>query len=321
MRLQEKKTTPAMLVWAAAILVLSPAAFLYAGGEETIERSFNVKPGGTLTVDTQLGSIEVEGASGDRVEVKVIREVRNSSRKQAQELWEKFPVNFRQSGDDVTVTAEYTDKNRLRRLWDDLGRRLRVRFIITVPDVYNLDLNTSGGSISAAGVEGQILSKTSGGSLNFDDISGDIRGRTSGGSVKIGRVDGDTEVHTSGGSITIRQARGEVRADTSGGSITVDEVMGTIQAETSGGSIKATITRQPQGACHLKTSGGSVTVTLAEDIAVSIDARTSGGRVHADLPVTLRGEAKRTALEAELNGGGPELTLRTSGGSIYLKRK
>jgi DUF4097 and DUF4098 domain-containing protein YvlB len=318
---QKKKSYPVQIVLAAVLLALSHAAVLYGGTEDTIERSFTVKPGGTLKVDTQRGSIEVEGTSRNRLEVKVIREVRNTGRKQAEEIFEKFPVNFEQSGNNVIVTAEYADRNRLRRFWDDLGRKLRVRFIITVPEVYNLDLKTSGGSISTARIEGQIMSRTSGGSLSFDDITGDIRGRTSGGSIKIGQVNGDTEVHTSGGSITIRQARGEVDAHTSGGSITVDEVMGTIQADTSGGSIKATITRQPQGACHLKTSGGSVTVSLAEDIAVDIDARTSGGRVQTDLSVTIQGEVKRSALTAKLNGGGPELILRSSGGSIYLKRK
>jgi len=321
MRLQKKKSSFALAASAAAILALSPAAVLYAVTEDTIERSFSVKPGGTLKVDTQRGGIEVEGAPGNRVEVKVIREIRNTSREKAQEIWEKFPVDFRQQGNDVFVTAEYIEKNRLRRFWDDIGRRLRVRFIITVPEVYQLDLKTSGGGISVAQVEGQILSRTSGGSLNFDAITGDIRGRTSGGSITIGQVNGDTEVHTSGGSITISQARGDVDAHTSGGSITVHEVMGTIRADTSGGSIKATITRQPQGDCYLKTSGGSMVVSLAEGIAVDIDASTSGGRVRTDLPVTLQSKAKRNALEAKINGGGPDLTLRSSGGSINLKRK
>ena len=320
MRTWSSKIVLPGIVFALIVLPLATAA---AGGdiEDSIEKSFTVKPGGTLTVDTRRGSIEVEGASGSRVEVTVIREARTSNRDKAQEMFDKFPVDFEQRGSDVFVTANYQEKNVLKRFWNDMGNKLRVRFIIKVPEVYNVDLKTSGGSISVNDLEGRVLSRTSGGSLKFDNIAGDIKGRTSGGSVRIGEVYGDSEINTSGGSITIDRARGTVDAHTSGGSITVHEVMGAIQADTSGGSIKAFISRQPEGSCRLTTSGGGVTVTMADDISVDLDARTSGGSVRTDFPVTVQGEIKRSSLQAKVNGGGPELYLRSSGGSIVLKRR
>jgi DUF4097 and DUF4098 domain-containing protein YvlB len=308
------------IVFALVFLPLNTAAF---GGniEDTIEKSFTVKPGGTLTVDTRRGSIEVEGTSGSRVEVTVIREARTNNREKAAEMFEKFPVDFDQRGNDVFVTADYRENSAWKRFWNNLGNKFRAKFIIKVPEVYNVDLKTSGGSITVGDLEGRVLSKTSGGSLNFDNIAGDIDGRTSGGSVRIGEVYGDSKIHTSGGSITIDQARGTVDAHTSGGSISVHEVMGAIRAETSGGSVTAYLSRQPEGPCRLTTSGGTVTVTMAEDIGVDLDARTSGGSVRTDFPVTVRGEIKRSSLKAKVNGGGPELYLRSSGGSINLKRK
>jgi len=134
-------------------------------------------------------------------------------------------------------------------------------------------------------------------------------------------VDGRVDVHTSGGGITIDRARGDVEARTSGGGITVHEVTGTISARTSGGSVKAYISQQPEHACRLQTSGGSVTVYLSGGIGMVVDNHTSGGGIHTEFPVTLRGAVKRNTLQTELNGGGPELYLRTSGGSIYIKKK
>ena len=58
---------------------------------------------------------------------------------------------------------------------------------------------------------------------------------------------------------------------------------------------------------------------LPEDAAVDIDAKTSGGRVVADLPVTVEGTFESSALRGAIGGGGPQLRLRTSGGSIVLK--
>ena len=51
-----------------------------------------------------------------------------------------------------------------------------------------------------------------------------------------------------------------------------------------------------------------------------VDAHTSGGRINADFPLAIKGEISKNELKAELNNGGPELYLRTSGGSIYLKK-
>ena len=105
-----------------------------------------------------------------------------------------------------------------------------------------------------------------------------------------------------------------------GESITVDEVMGTIKAHTSGGSVKAHISKQPDSDCRLTTSGGSITVHLSADLGLDVNAKTNGGRVNTDFPVAISGEVSKRSMQAQMNGGGPELYLRTSGGSIYLKK-
>ena len=110
-----------------------------------------------------------------------------------------------------------------------------------------------------------------------------------------------------------------MHAKTSGGSIKVDEVLGPIEARTSGGSIRAQLSQQPHGPCHLGTSGGNVEVSLAADIGLQVDARTSGGRVSTDFSVP-QGTLDKNSLKGSINGGGPLMTLRTSGGSIRLRK-
>jgi len=304
--------------------------------EDSIKKSFRVGSGGTLNIETDVGSIEVQADGGNQVKVEVFRDVDARSKGEIDDILEDFKIDFDQRGDDVFITGEWKDKS--NRWWNRRKKRLKLRYVVSVPTKYNVDLQTSGGSISVDDLEGKVNSKTSGGSLNFGDIKGPVYGRTSGGSITldgcegtadvrtsgggihIGEVDGNVDAHTSGGSITIERAKGEVNAGTSGGSIKVEEVMGAIEATTSGGSVTAHISQQPKGRCYLKTSGGSVKVYLAEDIGVDLDARTSGGHVETDFPVTVQGKISKRSLQAEVNGGGPELILRTSGGSIYLRK-
>jgi len=321
------------MIWLMGIVFLFANAF--ADIEDTVEKSFKVGDNGTLTVSSQQGSIEVQAAGSNEVKIIIHRKFDTNSEKEKERILEDYNFEFKQSGDDVSLTVTHKDHDG----FFGIGRsRLQLRFVITVPQKYNVDLATSGGSISVADLHGKVLARTSGGSLTFGQIQGPVTGktsggsislqgcsgdadvRTSGGSIRLGQVDGQVSAHTSGGSITIDKAKGNVMATTSGGGIDVKEVMGTIQASTSGGSVKASLSQQPTADCKLSTSGGSITVTLAPEIKLDLDAATSGGRVVTEFPVTVQGELSKTRLQTEINGGGPNLTLRTSGGSIYINK-
>ncbi len=317
MRPSPSKSFTVAALFSAALLVTACYAF-ENGIQDTVNKSFAVGPGGTLSLESDLGSIEVRGTGGDKVDIEVVREIRTGREREAERILNEIDMKFDQSGNDVNVSLKY-DRSGLERLFNNIGRYLRIKFIVSVPERYNLDLYTKGGGISVDNIQGTVKSRTSGGGLKFDRIEGPITGRTSGGGIDIGDVKGETNVHTSGGSIRIGSAEGPIDAHTSGGGISVDEVMGSLQADTSGGSIKATITSQPKGDCRLTTSGGSITVHLGKGIGVDLDAKTSGGSVSTDFPVTIQGEIKRNALKAEINGGGPNLYLRTSGGSIRIR--
>ena len=69
----------------------------------------------------------------------------------------------------------------------------------------------------------------------------------------------------------------------------------------------------------LETSAGTVTVTLAAGIGLDVDADTSVGRVSSDIPID--GRVSRTSARGTVNGGGPELRLRTSAGSIRIRQR
>ena len=125
--------------------------------------------------------------------------------------------------------------------------------------------------------------------------------------------------NTSGGSIKVKNFNGPAGVHTSGGSIGLEGIAGAIEGSTSGGGIRAVLTSVKQ-AVRLETSGGSVSVQVAENAAFDLDAETSAGGVHSDLPVTITGKAEHSRLKGPVNGGGQTVRLRTSGGSIEIKK-
>lgn len=250
------------------VIAVSLAALWLVGTSQAepqkMAESFDVKSGGTLYLSSDAGSIEVESHNRDTVEINVEKKGRDA---------DDFEVEFAQDGNDVRVTGE---RNR------GFGSfKMSARFIVKIPENYNVELKTGGGSIE------------------LSDLKGTVDADTSGGSITLGRIEGD------------------VRVETSGGSIRVEEVAGNIDAHTSGGSIKAKISRQPTEDCRLTTSCGSVTAYLSPNIAVDLEASTSGGRVSSEFDVN--GSFKKRRISGTINGGGPKLVLKTSGGSVSVK--
>ena len=101
----------------------------------------------------------------------------------------------------------------------------------------------------------------------------------------------------------------------------MDEVAGRIVGSTSGGSIHAVVSGPKlSGPVDLSTSGGSVSFTVPADAAFTLDASSTGGGVRSEVPVETSGKPRRTELSGPVNGGGETVRLRTSGGSILVKR-
>ncbi len=303
------------LFLAAGLLALVPVS-AFAKIERVVEKTFSVKPGGSLTVETEGGNVRVE--TGDDTTVKVVarQTIRASSEREADELLERLDMSIEQSGNDVAVRAKYE-----RMRW---GRNpVNVDFTVTVPARYDVDLRTSGGDVRVGDLDGKVRARTSGGNVVLGKMSGPVDAHTSGGNVSLVEGVGRVSLGTSGGNIRVERSVGETDLDTSGGDIEVKSVEGTLRAETSGGNVTAGIVGALKGDCVLDTSGGRVKATVDESAAFTLDASTSGGDVRAEgLTITISGGGiGKSKLSGKVNGGGPLLKLHSSGGDIVIETR
>jgi len=285
-------------------------------------------------MDVDPGSIEVRTAGESQIVVNVFRKVERAGDYRAEELLRQHEVDFNQQGNDLTIRAKFPHED--WRRWRHSG--LQVRYVVSIPTEFNVDLKTSGGGVNVDDLRGEVRVKTSGGGLRFGKIEGPITGNTSGGGITLAGCHGKVEVKTSGGGIEIESGSGDLIAETSGGgikigdfvgdafvrtsggSIKINRIEGAIDASTSGGPIVATLGGQPKKDCRLHTSGGGITVELDESLSLNINAESSGGGVTSDLPLTIQGELRTGLLRGTLNGGGQSLILQTSGGGIHLRK-
>ncbi|TFB09217.1 hypothetical protein E3V36_07160 [Candidatus Marinimicrobia bacterium MT.SAG.2] len=316
----------------SVILIMQVIAFSQERGKitkergeyiETIDKTFKISKGGTFYLSSDEGPIYVDTWFEDKVRVIVIKraDVRNESR--AEEVFEEIEVTITKSGKDVTVKA--------RTPWRRSRRGSSLSFEITVPYKYNVDVETDGGSIRIADLEGDLTAETAGGSIKVGQIkNGNVKvetaggsikiveiingngiANTAGGSIKVGDVSGDLEVNTSGGSIKLGKIGGRANAHTSGGSIKVEAGGTDLDLSTSGGSISVNYANGP---VNVSTSGGSISIG---DTKGDIDASTAGGSIHIG---ESGGEVRANTAGGSISVEGSQgpVMVETAGGSIEI---
>lgn len=272
----------------------------------SFQKTFPATAASTLVVRSDVGAIRVTGGAA---EVSIQATVEGSKAEV-----ERFEIEAVAKEGRIEVTGSAGRKG--WSLWN--SGSLQVTYVIQVPDTYRLELNTAGGDVLVRRVGSEVNARTSGGNIGFRDVGGSAVASTSGGHIHIERVAGSINARTSGGDILLSGATSGVEARTSGGDVRVTQVQGEVVARTSGGDIAVALDGEHKG-INAQTSGGSIELLMARTARADIDASTSGGSVRVNLPVTQEVELDDNEFRGQINGGGPTIRARTSGGSIRIK--
>jgi len=301
-----------------AIAALAPLA-CFASLEKKVEKSFQVQSGGQLKVDVCKGGIEVLPSKDNEVKLVLVEKLDVDNDAEAQEALDNYVFTFTQNGNEVLISAK---AKKTTNNFFGTRRENRVQFAwkLVVPSAFNINLDTAGGSIHVGDLQGNVKVDTSGGSISIGNIVGPVDADTSGGSIHLDSSTEKTRLDTSGGSISAGTLKADSVLDTSGGSISVKSAEAALKADTSGGSIDVSAPAPIKGELKLDTSGGSIHFRTGETAAFDLQAESSGGRVTCEFPLSNTRVNKRTHVEGQVNGGGPKVTLDTSGGSVHVDK-
>ena len=134
----------------------------------------------------------------------------------------------------------------------------------------------------------------------------------------------DLDLESSNGSLSVTDVRGRMNLRTSNGSIRLTNVGGNVQADTSNGSVTAILsgTKWDGEGLDIGTSNGSVRVGVPENYNARVVASTSNGSINFGFPITLQGNigGRRRDIDTTIGSGGPTIRMRTSNGSVSVRR-
>lgn len=197
----------------------------------------------------------------------------------------------------------------------------------------NHGFTTWGGNILIDGAKGTLKGKTMGGRIEIVNSDAKIEAKTWGGKVILLNNQGEITVKTLGGNIEVRHQKGKVHVSTSGGNISGDGLWGELQCSTWGGNIKLWNITGNVGA---NTKGGNIEAEI-KSVNEYVWLDTAGGNIKTVLPLqqglnldissskvivpnlpNFEGFKTQSQLIGKLNGGGPSVKIKGTGGSVKI---
>lgn len=279
--------------------------------KEDFQYSYDLQPGGRLSVENLNGPVEIIGQDSGKVEITGTKYASN------EQILKAMKIDIVSSPDGIRIRTVSPSGHR--------GNH-GARYVIRVPRRIDLDrIGSSNGSIRVDGIEGTARLRTSNGSVKVFQLKGNAEIDTSNASIELNEQVGSVVAHTSNGSIKADGVRGYFEATTTNASInarvTDPEPNRPVKLESSNGSITLAMDAVRANDIHLNTSNASITLRLPGDVNAQLKAQTSNSSIRNDLESALKvSQASKTKLEGTLGSGGPLIDLSTSNGHIDLQR-
>lgn len=259
-------------------------------GRSWVERAdcgASVQPGARLVLRADFGSVKVSPGANDRVDCHVRLRVFKSSQEEARQFFRRIELSaHRLEGGGLAIIERYPGGHQ-RGEWS------AAEFDFSVPQRFNLDLETRGGDVEVASLDGELHAVTAGGHVRTGDVSGPVRIETAGGDIDLGNIGQRLVAQTAGGGIRVGNIKGDATLETSGGVIFSGMIDGSVRADTSGGDI---VLRGASGPVVAETAGGQIQIGQC---GATVHAETAGGSIR-------------------LNGAKGAVIVETAGGSIDL---
>jgi DUF4097 and DUF4098 domain-containing protein YvlB len=301
-----------------SLAVIVPALFLISCDDmgwidserykEDFHYSYNVAPGGVLSLETFNGSVEITGTSADSVEIN------GTKYANTQQALKDLKVDVQQTGNAVRVKTI--------RPYGARGG-MGARFTIRVPRRFELErIVSSNASVRVEDIRGAANLRTSNGGVRVARMQGNLDAQSSNASIETNDLVGNAILRTSNGAVRAEVEKGGLEATTSNSAIEVhlvDPPDQTVRLDTSNGHID--VWMKPLRDLRASTSNSSITVHMPTDPNARLRAHTTNSSISSETELVLHGSQSKNSWDGTLGNGGPLIDLSTSNGGIRLARQ
>lgn len=255
----------------SAVLMLFAQLASAATLKQTVDKTFDVRPGATVQLTNVNGRVTVTAWDQPRVKVVAVKEV-ETDRDQLQKAMNELRVEFAQRDGGLVITTRYPNEGSHSVFDWILGNDIdaQVTYDVTVPRNMNVDVENTNGGIYLSDVTGKHDLDTTNGKISVSRCAGSLDATTTNGGIdaELTRVSKGQPMRfeTTNGRIEVAlpaDFAADIDASTTNGSIKTDLPIATRSIDDN--SLRGTINgggtsirlRTTNGGIALRTAGKS----------------------------------------------------------------
>lgn len=171
---------------------------------------------------------------------------------------------------------------------------------------------------------------------NTVTIGSDMPSRGGTVSIKIPRNIANLKVSTiNGGVIVVSNVNGEIEADNTNGAIVLTDISGSVVANSINGAVKVAFKSIDPKAMAFSTLNGVIDVTFPANLKANVKLKSDRGNVYSDFDIVTDKQTPKVTksnsegmyrltvdetINGKIDGGGPELIMKSMNGNIYLHK-
>lgn len=171
---------------------------------------------------------------------------------------------------------------------------------------------------------------------NTVTVTTDMPIKATGITIKVPQNGGSFKLSSVNNSISVTNVSGDVEVNCTNGSATLNDISGSVVANSVNGTIRVNFNRiDAKAPMAFSTLNGSIDVTFPANLKANVKLKTDHGNIYSDFDIATdrratskasssNGMYKLTVDETvygKIDGGGPELLMKTMNGSIYIRKK
>jgi DUF4097 and DUF4098 domain-containing protein YvlB len=254
---------------------------------------FDPPQGLLLELHNPNGKTRILGEDRHDVQILAVKHARAESQSAAEQMLDAIHIEASEVAGQLEIEVD------VPRRWNRHGS---VDLDLRVPRNIQVTVSSANGKLCLQGLRSRVCAHSGNGSVRMVDIVGDI------------------EITTANAKVSTECTCGRLVARSSNGKIVLGDHRGSIDACTSNGLIHVSLEQLDKEGIDLATSNGRIILELPDNPNAEIDVRVDNGVIRSELD--LRDEVSEAAgrLRGRLGDGGTPIKLRTSNGTVSLRR-
>lgn len=316
---------------------LGRSMFSNLGGTEVgelFERELEVSPGGELLLKNFSGEITVKSWEKPAVRIQATKYARGRTEEEARENARRIGIDVRQDEHTLRIDTKIPFLGHAQAMGG------RVDYQISIPQRFNLKLQSMSGDVKTKGVHGNVKIDTKSGDVRVQEIQGDVEVACLSGNVIMENITGNSTVKSLSGDVAGKDIAGDntklnlhsgdvdltrlqgnlVLASLSGDVHLVDMDCGKVEVDSKSGDVDIAGGVKPEGDYLLKTLSGNLKMRIPRDASVRIEALSRSGHISYTLPLKIEKKSSHE-LHGILGEGKARIKLITLSGDISLEHR